>query len=245
MPSKIEWTEETWNPSVGCTKVSPGCKYCYAETMAKRLQSMGKPEYKNGFKFVLQPHRLGHPLTVKRPTLFFVNSMSDLFHEEMPFEFIDKIFKTIHMTPQHQYQVLTKRSERMVEYFADRKIPNNTMVGVTVEDFTHGIPRIEDLKKITHAPVRFLSVEPLLENLGAINLEGIDWVIVGGESGPKARPMELEWATSVRDQCLDQKIPFYFKQWGTWGVDGVRRSKKKNGRLLEGRKWDQMPSMNI
>ncbi|MGE4291433.1 MAG: phage Gp37/Gp68 family protein [Desulfovibrio sp.] len=241
MPSKIEWTEETWNPSVGCTKISSGCQNCYAEVMAKRLQSMGLQEYRNGFKFTLLPQRLEQPLKVKRPTLFFVNSMSDLFHDEMPNDFIDDIFNTIIATPQHRYQILTKRSARMLEYFLTRDIPRNTMIGATVEDKIHGLPRIADIRQITNAPIRFLSIEPLLENLGTINLTNIDWVIVGGESGSRARPMQLEWVTTIREQCLTLGIPFYFKQWGTWGEDGVKRSKKKNGRLLEGKIWEQMP----
>lgn len=242
MPSKIEWTEETWNPSVGCTKISSGCKNCYAEVMAKRLQSMGRPEYREGFKFTLLPQRLGQPLLVKRPTLFFVNSMSDLFHEEMPDSFIDKVMNTISLTPHHKYQILTKRSNRMFQYFSQRDIPANTMIGATVEDKEHGVARIEAVKCLTHAPVRFLSIEPLLEDLGKINLDGIDWVIVGGESGPCARPMNADWAVGIRDQCLAKGIPFYFKQWGAWGADGVKRSKKRNGRLLEGREWAQMPN---
>lgn len=241
MPSKIEWTEETWNPSVGCSKVSPGCKNCYAEVMAKRLQSMGRPEYRDGFKFTLLPQRLGQPLLVKRPTLFFVNSMSDLFHEEMPDSFIDKIMKTISATPHHKYQILTKRSSRMLEYFSQRDIPNNTMVGATVEDKEYGVPRINDVRQLAHAPIRFLSIEPLLEDLGELDLDVIDWVIVGGESGPRARPMAPDWVRNIREQCLDRKIPLYFKQWGAWGADGVKRSKKKNGRLLDGREWAQMP----
>lgn len=241
MPSKIEWTEETWNPSIGCTKVSPGCQNCYAEVMAKRLQAMGRPEYREGFKFTLLPQRLEQPLLVTKPKLYFVNSMSDLFHEKMPNSFIDKVISTIRSTPHHRYQILTKRSERMYKYFSQHEIPPNTMVGATVEDKAWGIPRIDPVRRLTHAPIRFLSIEPLLEDLGELNLDGIDWVIVGGESGPKARPMSSEWAINIRDQCIKRNIPFYFKQWGAWGADGVKRSKKKNGRQLNGRVWSQMP----
>ena len=217
MPSKIEWTEETWNPSVGCTKISPGCIHCYAEVMAKRLQAMGRPEYQHGFKFTMLPQRLEQPLKIKRPTLFFVNSMSDLFHEEMPFDFIDKVFATIISTPQHKYQILTKRSGRMLEYFRTRLVPPNVMLGATVEDREYGLPRIDDIRRLVKAPIRFLSIEPLLEDLGLVDLANIDWVIVGGESGPRARPMHPEWAVCIRDQCVRQGIPFYFKQWGAWG----------------------------
>ncbi|ADU63786.1 MULTISPECIES: phage Gp37/Gp68 family protein [Pseudodesulfovibrio] len=241
MPSKIEWTEETWNPSVGCTKISPGCINCYAEVMAKRLQSMKMVDYAKGFKFTILPHRLSQPVLIKRPTIFFVNSMSDLFHEEMPGSFIDEVLNTICKTPQHRYQILTKRSDRMLNYFASRVIPENVMLGVTVENVDHGIPRIDDLRQLSAAKVRFLSIEPLLEDLGFINLEGINWVIVGGESGPRARQMESRWVVNIRNQCVAQNIPFYFKQWGTWGADSVKRSKKKNGRLLEGKEWIEMP----
>lgn len=240
MPSKIEWTEETWNPSVGCTKISAGCANCYAEIMAKRLQSMGVSEYQQGFKFTLLPHRLGYPLQVKRSTVFFVNSMSDLFHEEMPDSFIEAVLQTIRATPHHQYQILTKRSGRMLDFFASRAIPSNAMLGVTVEDKKSGLARVDDLRRI-NAPVRFLSIEPLLEDLGSIDLRGMDWIIVGGESGPKARPMKLEWVESIRDQCLKYQVPFFFKQWGAWGADGIKRSKKKNGRLLNGVAWSQTP----
>lgn len=203
---------------------------------------MGQKDYNNGFKFTLLPHRLSAPMDKKKPTLFFVNSMSDLFHEDMPDEYIDKVMDTIRFTPQHKYQILTKRSERLLEYFQHRQIPANTMLGATVENIIHGLPRIEHVRQLTSAPIRFLSIEPLLEDIGTLNLKNIDWVIVGGESGPKARPMKQEWVTSIRDQCLSQDVSFYFKQWGTWGADMVKRSKKKNGRLLEGRKWVQMPA---
>lgn len=178
--SRIEWTEQTWNPVTGCTKVSPGCKHCYAETMSHRLQLMGAPGYANGFKISLMPERLEQPLHRKKPTLYFVNSMSDVFHEAVPFEYIARIFETIRATPQHTYQILTKRAERMAEYFLSRKVPDNAWLGVSVEDRQYGKPRIAVLQTIK-AKTRFLSVEPLLEDLGQIRLKGIHWVIVGGE----------------------------------------------------------------
>lgn len=241
--SKIEWTEATWNPSTGCNKVTAGCKHCYAETMAKRLKAMGAPGYDNGFEFTLMPERLDMPLRIKKPTKFFVNSMSDLFHEEMPFEYLDRIFDVICATPQHTYQILTKRESILEEYCKTRAIPNNVWLGVTVE-FKQAIHRIDVLRNI-RARIRFLSVEPLLEDLGDIDLTGIHWVIVGGESGPKARPMQPEWALKVKKQCDEQNVAFFFKQWGTWGVDGVRRSKKANGRTLAGKEWNEEPEYEL
>lgn len=190
--SRIEWTEQTWNPTVGCTKVSPGCKHCYAETMARRLQAMGTRGYENGFQLTLLPNRLGEPLKRKTPTVYFVNSMSDVFHEDVPDEYIDQVFDVIRKTPWHTYQILTKRSERMMAYFAGRQAPDNAWLGVSVEDQKYGVPRIDHLRKV-RAKIRFLSVEPLLEDLNQIDLSGIHWVIVGGESGPLARPMQEEW----------------------------------------------------
>lgn len=240
--TKIEWTEETWNPTIGCTKVSAGCKFCYAETMANRLQAMGIPGYENGFKFSLMPERLEQPIKKKKPTKYFVNSMSDLFHEEMPEEFLDKIFNVIKETPHHIYQILTKRDKRMAEYFKNRSVPKNVWLGVTSENRKDGLPRIDNLRKIK-ATVKFLSLEPLLEDLGKINLKGIDWVIVGGESGHKARLMKEEWAISIKDQCTKANVPFFFKQWGTWGADEIKRNKKSNGRLLQGRLWENYPNV--
>lgn len=240
--SKIEWTEETWNPTTGCTKVSAGCKNCYAETMAIRLKAMGTPGYENGFKFSMMPSRLEQPLNKKKPTKYFVNSMSDLFHEEMPDSYLDKVIDVINRTPRHIYQILTKREDRMHKYFLNREIPQNIWLGVTVEDKRHGVPRIDSLRNL-NAKIKFLSVEPLLEDIGKINLEGIDWVIVGGESGSKARPMKEEWAINVKTQCEQQNVDFFFKQWGTWGEDGIRRSKKNNGRLLEGKEWNESPDI--
>jgi len=240
--SKIEWTEETWNPTTGCDKVSSGCKNCYAETMAKRLQAIGVKGYENGFTFTLMPERLEQPLKKKKPTKYFVNSMSDLFHENMPIDFLDEIFKVIEQTSQHIYQVLTKRENKMEEYFATREVPLNVWLGVSVEDKKSGLPRIDKLRNIK-AAIKFLSIEPLLEDLGKVNLSGIDWVIVGGESGPKARPMKEEWAINVKEQCDRMGIPFFFKQWGTWGADMVKRNKKSNGRILQGKVWEAYPEV--
>ena len=239
--SGIEWTEQTWNPVTGCTKVSPGCKHCYAETMARRLQAMGVPGYENGFRTVtLVPSRLDQPLRRKQATVYFVNSMSDLFHENVPFSYIDQVFDTIRKCPQHTFQILTKRPERMLKYSQKRNIPDNAWMGVSVEDKQYGVPRISLLRKVS-ASVRFLSVEPLLENLGKLNLKGIDWVIVGGESGRGARPMKPEWVESVRRQCAQQGTDFFFKQWGAWGEDGRKRSKKSNGREFKGKIWNDIP----
>lgn len=242
--SKIEWTEETWNPTTGCNKVSAGCKNCYAEVMANRLKAMGAPGYENGFEFTIMPERLEQPIRKKKPTKYFVNSMSDLFHEDMPVEFLDKIMGVIDLTPQHVYQILTKREDAMFEYFSKRYVPENIWLGVSVENKKHGVPRIDKLRNI-NATIKFLSVEPLLEDIGKIDLTGIDWVIVGGESGVNARPMKKEWALNVKRQCEEQNVAFFFKQWGTWGADGVRRSKKSNGRLLEGKEWNQYPETVI
>lgn len=237
--TKIEWTEATWNPSVGCNKVSAGCKFCYAEVMAQRLQAMGSSGYEDGFKFKIMPERLDAPYKIKKPTKFFVNSMSDLFHEKMPFYFLDNIFETISNTAHHTYQILTKREEILERYFRTRPVPDNVWLGVTVEN---GIKknRIDVLREI-NARIRFLSMEPLLEHVGELNLGGIHWVIVGGESGHKARPMNPAWAIDIQRQCDLQQVSFFFKQWGTWGADGVKRSKKANGRILLGQEWNEEP----
>lgn len=240
--SKIEWTEQTWNPTTGCTKVSPGCKHCYAETMAARLQRMGAGGYENGFCLTLQPGRLEQPLRRKKPTVYFVNSMSDLFHEDVPDAFLDEVFDVIRQTPRHTYQILTKRAERLPAYFSGRACPANVWLGVSVEDRAHGVPRIDLLRQVP-ATVRFLSVEPLLEDLGEVDLQGIHWVIVGGESGPRARPMRPEWVDNMRRQALAAGAAFFFKQWGTWGADGVKRDKKRNGRKLSGVVWDEKPAI--
>lgn len=239
--SKIEWTERTWNPTVGCTKVSPGCKHCYAEGMASRLQAMRTRGYENGFQLTLLPSRLEDPLKRKTPTTYFVNSMSDLFHEDVPMEYIARVFKVMEKAHWHTFQILTKRADRMAEFFMGRKAPRNAWLGVSVEDRAYGVPRIDCLRTVD-AAIRFLSVEPLLEDVGALNLDNIHWVIVGGESGPKARPMKMEWVESIRDQCEAAKVAFFFKQWGGWGADGVKRAKKHNGRELNGRTWDEMPA---
>lgn len=239
--SRIEWTEQTWNPTVGCTKISAGCKNCYAENMARRLQAMGTPGYENGFQLTLLPQRLQDPLNRKKPTTYFVNSMSDLFHDKVPDEYIEQVFSVIEKTPQHTYQILTKRAARMARFFKGKTAPKNAWMGVSVENKKHGVPRINHLRKVS-AHIRFLSVEPLLEDVGALDLTDIHWVIVGGESGPKARPMKQGWAEAVRIQCEQQHVAFFFKQWGGWGVDGKRRAKSANGRLLNGRTWDEMPA---
>jgi protein gp37 len=240
--SKIEWTQQTWNPVTGCTKVSPGCKHCYAETLAKRLQAMRATGYENGFEVALHPHRLEQPKARKRPTIWFVNSMSDLFHERVPDSYIEQVLAVMLATPWHTYQVLTKRADRLPMFFETRNCPANLWLGVSVEDRRYGVPRINELRQV-QAVVRFLSVEPLLEDLGELDLRGIHWVIVGGESGPKARPMQMEWVENVRRQTAASGAAFFFKQWGCWGPDGVKRSKKANGRVLHGRTWDETPAI--
>ena len=237
--TKIEWTDKTWNPITGCTKKSEGCVHCYAEVMARRLKGMGQIKYKNVFKLTLHPEDLEEPKKWRKPHNIFVCSMGDLFHEDVPFEFVDRVMKTILETPHHRYQILTKRAERMEEYFKSRDIPVNVWLGVTVE-----VKRVRfrvDYLRHLQASVRFLSCEPLLEDLGDMNLEGIDWIIVGGESGTQARPMKEEWVLNVTRQAEDKDIDFFFKQWGTWSHDGVKRNKHVNGKLLEGRVVQQMP----
>jgi protein gp37 len=230
--SKIEWTESTWNPVTGCTKISAGCRNCYAERMALRLKAAGSPNYARGFRVTLHEHALEIPLRWKRPRAIFVNSMSDLFHKDVPFDFISKIFDVMNRASQHRFQILTKRSERLLELSARLTWPENVWMGVTVENNECAF-RIDHLRQ-TDAAIKFISLEPLLGPISRINIEGIDWVIVGGESGPKARPMKPEWATNIRDQSLAAGIPFFFKQWG--GVN-----KKKAGRTLDGRTWDDIP----
>ena len=242
--SKIEWTERTWNPTVGCTKISQGCKNCYAESMAKRLQAMGTPCYENGFRLTVLPNRLDEPRKRRSPTVYFVNSMSDLFHQSVSDAYISQVFDSIRDCPQHTFQILTKRAERLAAYCSRHDVPPNAWLGVSVEDRRHGVPRIDHLRRI-QGGIRFLSVEPLLEDLGKLNLRNIDWVIVGGESGPKARPMDEKWVHRVKAQCEKQGVKFFFKQWGTWGNDGIRRSKTANGRLLDGRTWDEMPERAV
>ncbi len=237
--TKIEWTEKTWNPITGCTKISDGCVNCYAEVMSRRLRGMGKQKYKNEFELTLHENVLAEPYKWKKPYTVFVCSMSDLFHEKVPFEFIDKVFQTIEQTPQHQYQVLTKRAERMNLYFQSRHIPENAWLGVTVEN-KKSKERIEFLRPL-QASVLFLSCEPLLEDLEELDLTNIDWVIVGGESGSRARPMKENWVLSIKEQSLAQGVAFFFKQWGTWGSDGVKRSKLRNGKLLQGKICQELP----
>lgn len=239
--TKIEWTDKTWNPITGCTKKSSGCAHCYAEVMARRLQAMRLEKYRNGFELTLHEEALTEPIQWKKQHNIFVCSMSDIFHEKVPFEFVDRIMDTISQTPQHRYQILTKRSERMVEYFKTRQIPQNVWLGVTVECQTSK-SRIDDLRGL-YATVKFLSCEPLIEDLGELNLDGIDWIIVGGESGPLARPMKLEWVVNIKSQVEQQGAAFFFKQWGTWGSDGIKRNKHANGKLLFGEVIQQMPAL--
>ena len=211
--------------------------------MAKRLKAMGTPGYENGFKLTILPNRLNEPLLRKKPTVYFVNSMSDLFHQSVADSYIDQVFNVIQQCPRHTFQVLTKRAERLASFFTRRAVPPNAWIGVSVENQKYGVPRIDWLRQID-ARIRFLSVEPLLEDIGILDLNGIHWVIVGGESGPQARPMKVEWVENIRRQCEDQNVQFFFKQWGGWGADGKRRSKKANGRLLAGRTWDDMPELS-
>lgn len=230
--SSIEWTESTWNPLTGCTKISPGCKHCYAERMAKRLQAMGQPNYARGFQLTLHENALEKPLEWKKPQVIFVNSMSDLFHKDVPVEFILEVFDVMRRAHWHTFQVLTKRAERLEEINPQIEWPENVWIGVSIETQDY-VYRIDHLRQ-TNAKIKFLSLEPLLGPLVNLNLRGINWVIVGGESGPGARPVMQEWVTNIRDQCLAAKTPFFFKQWG-----GVH--KKRAGRILEGRTWDEMP----
>jgi len=233
--SRIEWTEETWNPTTGCTKVSPGCRNCYAEVMARRLHAMGVPGYERNFELTLQPDRLEQPLRRARPVTYFVNSMSDLFHQAVPERFLDAVFDVIQRTPQHTYQILTKRAQRLPEYFATRECPDNVWLGVSVED-RRRLRRIAPLRAV-RAKVRFLSVEPLLEDLGELSLSEIHWVITGAESGPGARPMDEDWVRSLRDRCEQQGVPFFYKQ----KVEGGRKVPLP---LLDGRTWEEMPKDN-
>jgi protein gp37 len=231
--SAIEWTEATWNPVTGCTKISAGCKNCYAERMALRLKAMGQRNYVNGFRLATHEDSLDLPFRWKSPQVVFVNSMSDLFHRDVPVAFIDKVFSVMKRANWHCYQVLTKRSDRLRQLDPDLGWNENIWMGVTVES-TAQVHRIDDLRK-TRAKIKFLSLEPLLGPLPGLDLRGIDWVIVGGESGPRARPIREEWVIDIRDQCQRAAVPFFFKQWG-----GTR--KKKAGRMLDGRLWNEMPN---
>ena len=230
--STIEWTEATWNPLTGCSKISTGCRFCYAERMARRLHGMGQPNYRNGFELTLQPQALEIPLRWRKPRTIFVNSMSDLFHRNTPLDYILRVFDVMNRADWHQYQILTKRSERLLELNQHLPWAPHIWMGVSVENDRYRC-RIEDLKR-TDARIKFLSLEPLLGPLRKLELRGIDWVIVGGESGPRARPIENKWVEEIRDQCVRAGTPFFFKQWG--GLN-----KKKAGRKLNGRTWDEMP----
>ncbi|MDR2599592.1 MAG: phage Gp37/Gp68 family protein [Oscillospiraceae bacterium] len=241
--SKIEWTDRTWNPITGCTKLSIGCENCYAEIMAHRLKAMGVGKYINGFKPTMHDGILEEPIKWKKSHTVFVCSMADLFHKDIPFSFIDKIMSTIRKTEHHRYQILTKRADRMVEYFSNVYIPKNIWLGVTVESPSE-ITRIEYLRDI-QATIRFISCEPLIEDLGNIDLTDIDWIIVGGESGAKARPMKPEWVRTIKQQADEQNVAFFFKQWGTWGSDGIKRNKKANGKTLDGQTIQKMPKLAI
>ncbi|MFZ3264603.1 MAG: phage Gp37/Gp68 family protein [Terriglobales bacterium] len=235
--SHIEWTDATWNPVRGCVKISPGCKHCYAETFAERFRGVKGHPYEQGFDLRLVPEKLTEPFSWRSPKLVFVNSMSDLFQTGVPDDYAEAVSRVMATANWHTYQVLTKRSEKLLHLLKGRlrfaAAQENIRWGVSVEDRKHGLPRVDHLRQ-TPAKVRFLSIEPLLEELGEINLSGITWVIVGGESGPGARPIKREWVVSIRTQCREQKVPFFFKQWG-----GVRKA--KNGRLLDGRTYDEYP----
>jgi len=238
--STIEWTEATWNPVTGCTKVSPGCAHCYAETFAERFRGVAGHPYESGFDLRLRPERLVLPLRWKKPRRIFVNSMSDLFHEDIPFAFILEVFEVMRAASWHQFQVLTKRPERAAGLADKLPWPDNIWLGTSVEN-QRWIARIDALRSVP-ARLRFLSCEPLLGPL-TLDLRGIHWVIVGGESGPKARPMKVEWARSIRDQCIRQGVPFFFKQWGAHDATGRRVGKRKAGRLLDGRTWEEYPGI--
>lgn len=230
--SAIEWTDATWNPVTGCTKISPGCKNCYAERLSRRLHAMGNPRYKNGFKLTLHPDQLTLPLRWKQPRTIFVNSMSDLFHEHVPEEYILKVFETMSLASWHVFQVLTKRAKRLAEIAPRLKWPSNVWQGVSVENSDYAW-RVDYLRQV-QSEVRFLSIEPLLGPIPKLSLEGIHWVIVGGESGPGHRPVKKEWITEIRNQCQAARVDFFFKQWGG-------HTPKAGGRRLEGRTWNQMP----
>ncbi len=245
--TSIEWTDATWNPVTGCRLISPGCDNCYAKTFAERFRGVAGHPYEPGFDVTLRPERLAALEKLKRPSMVFVNSMSDLHQKDVPEAYVDRVYDAMEKADRHVYQVLTKRSSLMRDYInrrcRDRPLPPHIWVGVSVENAqTKG--RINHLRD-TSASVRFLSVEPLLEDVGALDLTGMHWVIVGGESGPGARPMQAQWARNVREACLEQGVPFFFKQWGTFGADGRRRSKAANGRVLDGRTWDGMPEAYV
>lgn len=234
LASSIEWTEATWNPVTGCDKISAGCRFCYAERMSGRLKAMGQPNYRNGFSLTLHEHMVNLPLSWKKPQTIFVNSMSDLFHKDVPLEFIQRVFDVMREAHWHRFQVLTKRAERLSSLSPSLQWAPNIWMGVSVENMD--VVRRIDYLRTTGACIKFLSIEPLLGPLPNLDLSGIDWVIVGGESGPQSRPMDPKWVADIRNQCLFASVPFFFKQWG--GIN-----KKKSGRLLDGRTWDEMPDI--
>lgn len=238
--TKIEWTEKTWNPIHGCTKVSEACQNCYAEVMARRLQGNHIKSYENGFKVSRNIDAMKEPYEWKKPTMVFVCSMGDLFHEDVPDTWINPVMRVIEKTPQHTYQILTKRPWRMEEYFLRHPLPKNVWLGTTCENSRH-YDRIDALRNVRGNNVKFLSCEPMLGAMNDINLDGIDWVITGGESGPCARRTPIEWFRGLRDACLRWNTPFFFKQWGTWGADGIKRSKKENGSILDGETFKEYP----
>ena len=241
MATKIEWTDKVWQPMHGCTKVSSACEHCYAEVMARRLQGNHIKSYENGFKPTLNPDVLNDPYRWKKPSMVFVCSMGDLFHRDVPCDYIDQVMQVIRENPQHTFQILTKRAERMSKYFLHEPVPANAWLGVTCESFEY-YDRIDWLKWIACESVKFLSCEPLLGDMRDINLNGIDWVITGGESGVCARRTPVEWFRNLRDRCVETGTPFFFKQWGAYGEDGHKRNKKENGCLLDGREWKQYPT---
>lgn len=232
----IEWTDQTWNPVTGCSKISPGCENCYAERFANRLKAMKNPRYKNGFEVTLHHDKIDEPLTWRKPRFVFVNSMSDLFHKKVPIKFIKRVFEVIKKSNNHVFQVLTKRARRLAKIAPKLNWPENLWIGVSIENKDY-VWRIGCLKQVP-ASTRFISVEPLIGPVGKLPLRNIEWVIVGGESGPNARPMKKSWVTNIRDQCINSNTPFFFKQWGG-------QSPKSNGRTLEGKTWNEMPESKV
>jgi protein gp37 len=234
--SNIEWTEMTWNPTTGCDKISAGCKFCYAEIMSKRLQAMGVEKYKDNFEVRTHEEALKIPYTWKNSKVVFVNSMSDLFHKDIPLDFIQKVFKVMNDNPQHVFQILTKRAERLLELHKELKWTHNIWMGVSVEN--EKVKKRINYLRNTNARVKFLSLEPLIGPLPNLNLENIDWVIVGGESGHRPRPMDADWVIDIQEQCEEKGVAFFFKQWGG-------KNKKANGRILNGRTYDEMPEIEL
>jgi protein gp37 len=247
LSTSIEWTDATWNPVTGCTEISAGCDNCYARRIAERFRGTRGHPFEHGFDVTLKPHKLREPLKWKMPRRIFVNSMSDLFHKKVPSSFVDDVFEVMEKATWHIFQVLTKRSSLLRNYvsrrYQGRKAPAHIWLGVSIED-RQSLVRLKHLAD-TPASVRFLSLEPLLEELGQLDLSAISWVIVGGESGVGSRPMNEAWVESIRGQCVGQNVPFFFKQWGAWGSDGIHRSKKLNGRSLRGATWNEMPQQHL